>query len=211
MKPIRIVIVEDDRELLKGISNMLAASDDVAVEASFNNAEDFLKNVTELKPEVVLMDIGLPGASGIECEEKLKPEHPQMQFLMWTTFEDDEKIFDALQAGANGYLLKNSTTQTIIQSIADIHNGGSPMSSTIARKVIDSFHSAKVKRTEYNLTARENEILDLLAKGYRYKEISAKLSISTETVRKHIRNTYEKLQVQSRTDALNKVFSATNK
>lgn len=125
---------------------------------------------------------------------------------MWTTFEDEDKIFDALCAGASGYILKKCTSQQLIQAIADIHGGGSPMNSLIARKVIESFHSPKVQQLHYNLSKRENEVLGLLAKGFRYKEIAEKLCISTDTVRTHIRNTYEKLQVQSRTEAVNKVF-----
>lgn len=205
--PIRISIIEDDKELLKGMSQMLALSEEVEMLAAFASAEDFLNQAESLKPAVVLMDIGLPKLSGIECVKKLKPQFPSMQFLMWTTFEDDEKIFDALRAGANGYILKNSTLQQIIQAIADIHRGGSPMSSVIARKVIESFHAPEVQESRHNLSKRETEILDFLSRGYRYKEIAEELFISVETVRKHIRNTYEKLQVQSRTEALNKVFN----
>lgn len=203
---IRIAIIEDDPVLLEGISKLLSFSDEVEILESFPSAEAFISGVKELQPEVVVMDIGLPKLSGIACVEMLKPQFPAMQFLMWTTFEDDEKIFDALKAGANGYLMKSSTSQQIIDAIKDIHKGGSPMSSSIARKVIASFHSPKVNQAQYNLSKRESEVLDLLAKGYRYKEIAEKLFISMETVRTHIRNTYEKLQVQSRTDALNKVF-----
>ncbi len=203
---IRIALVEDDPELLEGMSSMLATSADVTLTGSFSSAEDFLAKALELRPDVVLMDIGLPGMSGIECVGKIKASLPSTQFLMWTTFEDDEKIFDALRAGAAGYLLKNSTLQAIIEAINDISRGGSPMSSSIARKVIESFRPKTTVLEEHNLTAREREILEWLAKGLRYKEIAARLFISTETVRKHIRNMYEKLHVQSRTDALNKVF-----
>lgn len=203
---IRIALVEDDPELLEGMSSMLTASADVTLTGSFASAEEFLAKAMELRPDVVLMDIGLPGMSGIECVAKLKASLPSTQFLMWTTFEDDEKIFDALRAGAAGYLLKNSTLQAIIEAINDISRGGSPMSSSIARKVIESFRPKTTVLEEHNLTAREREILEWLAKGLRYKEIAARLFISTETVRKHIRNMYEKLHVQSRTDALNKVF-----
>ncbi len=203
---IRIALVEDDPELLEGMSSMLATSADVTLAGVFASAEDFLAQAGQLRPDVVLMDIGLPGMSGIACVAKAKATIPSIQFLMWTTFEDDEKIFDALRSGAAGYILKNSTLQTIIESINDISRGGSPMSSSIARKVIESFRPKKTVLEEHNLTAREREILEWLAKGLRYKEIAARLFISTETVRKHIRNMYEKLHVQSRTDALNKVF-----
>ena len=206
MKPIRIAIVEDDVELLKGITQTISLSDETDVIASFTNAEDFLKEAETLNVDITLMDIGLPKQSGIECMKQLKPLFPKMQFLMWTTFEDDEKIFDALKAGASGYILKTATAQQLIQAISELHQGGSPMSSSIARKVIASFHASQIKQSEYNITNRESEILELLAKGYRYKEIAAKLFVSLETVRSHVHHIYEKLQVSSRTDALNKMF-----
>lgn len=209
MKPIRVVIVEDDKEFLKGISRTLTLSEELAVLETFVNAESFIKEVNTLNPEIVLMDIGLPKLSGIECMKQLKLLYPKMQFLIWTTFEDDEKIFDALKAGASGYILKTATAQQLIQAIVELYKGGSPMSSSIARKVIASFHAPQIKQSEYNLTNRESEILELLAKGYRYKEIAEKLFVSIETVRSHVHHIYEKLQVSSRTDALNKVFNRT--
>lgn len=206
MSPIRTVLVEDDKELLDGISQALALSDEIEIIATFTNAEDFTKEVERLNPDLTLLDIGLPGQSGIECMKQLKLRYPKMQFLMWTTFEDDEKIFNALKAGANGYILKTASIQQIIQAICDLHKGGAPMSSSIARKVIDSFYKIGIQQTEFNLTKRENEILELLAKGYRYKEIANQIFVSLETVRSHVHNIYEKLQVSSRTDALNKIY-----
>jgi len=204
---IEIVIVEDDLEVLKGLKQMLNFSEELLVMDSFTSAESFLENVDELKPAVVLMDIGLPKMNGIECVEIVKQKHPNIQFLMCTNFDDDQNVFDALRAGANGYVLKNAEIQTIIQSISEVSRGGSPMSRSIARKVIESFHSQDLKDIKYDLSKRESEILNLLSKGYRYKEIAAKLFISTETVRTHIRNIYGKLQVQSRTEALNKYYN----
>jgi len=206
VKPIRIAIVEDDQELLKGICQILMQREETDVIATFTNAEDFIKEIEILNPDITLMDIGLPKLSGIECMNLLKPKFPDVQFLMWTTFEDDEKIFDALKAGASGYILKTATPQQLIQAISELHSGGSAMSSSIARKVIASFHSPTIKQSEFNLTNRENKILDLLAKGYRYKEIAAQLFVSLETVRSHVHHIYKKLQVSSRTDALNKIF-----
>lgn len=206
MKAIPIAIVEDDKELLKGVSNTLMMSEEVNVLATYTNAEDYMKEVEKLNPEITLMDIGLPKLSGIDCMKQLKPLFPKMEFLMWTTYEDDEKIFDALKAGASGYILKTATPQQLVQAISDLHKGGSPMSSSIASKVIRSFHAPEIKQSHYNLTKRENEILELLAKGYRYKEIAAKLFVSLETVRSHVHHIYEKLQVSSRTDALNKIY-----
>lgn len=206
MKPINVSIVEDDQELLKGIGRTLSLSNEVEVVGTFTNAEDFILGVQNEQPDIVLMDIGLPKMNGTECIKQLKPFFPEMQFLMWTTFEDDEKIFDALRAGASGYILKTATAHQLIQAINDLYHGGSPMSSSIARRVIASFHNIKIKQKDFNLTKRECEILELLAKGYRYKEIADKLFVSIETVRSHVHHIYEKLQVSSRTDALNKVF-----
>jgi len=204
---ITIVIVEDDVEVLKGLKHILNLSDDLVVLDTFPNAESFIEHVDEINPNVVLMDIGLPKMSGIDCVEIVKQKHPEMQFLMCTNFDDDQKVFDALRAGANGYVLKNAEVQTIIQSISEVYQGGSPMSRSIARKVIESFHSQGLKEIKYGLSKRESEILNLLSKGYRYKEIGAQLFISTETVRTHIRNIYGKLQVQSRTEAINKYYN----
>ncbi len=206
MKPIRIAIVEDDKEFLTGIRNTLALSDEIEILETYTNAEGFIKEAEMLDPDVILMDIGLPRIDGIECMKQLKLYLPKLQFLIWTTFEDDEKIFDALKAGASGYILKTATTQQIIQAVRELHQGGSPMSSSIARKVIASFHAPQIIQSGYNLTARENEILEYLAKGYRYKEIAAKLFLSIETIRSHVHHIYEKLQVSSRTDAINKIF-----
>jgi len=203
---ISLVIIEDDIKVLEGLEQMLNLSDELNVLESFNDAESFIEKAGDLKPDVALMDIGLPGMSGIECVEVVKQKLPEIQFLMCTNFDDDQKVFDALQAGANGYVLKNSEIQTIIQSISEVHRGGSPMSRSIARKVIESFHSTSIKEQKYDLSKRESEILKLLSKGFRYKEIAAQLFISTETVRTHIRNIYGKLQVQSRTEALNKFY-----
>jgi len=204
---IDVVIVEDDLEVLNAFTKIFNLSEDLNVVDTFTSSESFLDNFSELDIDVVLMDIGLPKMSGIECVEIVKHKKPEIQFLMFTNFDDDQKVFDALRVGANGYVLKNAEVQMVIQSINEVHRGGSPMSRSIARKVIESFHSPQLKETKYNLSKREVEILKLLSKGYRYKEIAEKLFISTETVRTHIRNIYSKLQVQSRTDALNKYYN----
>lgn len=204
MSPIRVILVEDDPELLKGCLDALTPSSDIQVIGYHTSAEAYI--TSDGSADIVLMDIGLPGMNGIECIRKVKPSYPETQFMIWSSFEDDERIFDALKAGANGYILKSAMPAQLIQAIMELHHGGSPMSSSIARKVIASFQPVTSKIAEYNLTNRENEILDLLAKGYRYKEIAAKLFVSLETVRSHVHHIYEKLQVSSRTDALNKVF-----
>lgn len=204
---ISLVIIEDDLKVLEGLEQMLNFSDELNVLETFNDAESFMEKVQDLKPDVALMDIGLPGINGIDCVEIVKKQLPEIQFLMCTNFDDDQKVFDALRAGANGYVLKNAEIQEIIQAISEVHRGGSPMSRSIARKVIESFHSIPIKEQKFDLSKREGEILKLLSKGYRYKEIAAQLFISTETVRTHIRNIYGKLQVQSRTEALNKFYN----
>ncbi len=203
---IPVLLVEDDPQLLEGMNTLLVDSGHIEVRGIFTNAEDFLVQFAALQPAVVLMDIGLPGMNGIECVQSAKEKLPSVQFIMWTTFEDDEKIFEALRAGATGYLLKNSSIQSITDAVQEVVNGGSPMSSSIARRVTQSFRPSANVMDTHNLTPREREILSWLGKGHRYKEIAAQLEISEETVRKHIRNMYEKLHVQSKVEALNKVF-----
>lgn len=201
---IAVSVVEDDNELRESVSELIGHTDNLRLSGLHSSAEDFRKSVDSIMPDVVLMDLQLPGESGIDCIRKLKPQYPGLHFLVYTVFEDAEKVFNALCAGASGYLLKNCSTDSVLQSIVDIYNGGSPMSSTIARKVVDSFQ--KNVKNDFNLSKRENEILLLLSQGFRYKEIADKLDISIQTVRVHIRNIYEKLQVQSRTEAINKAF-----
>ncbi len=206
MKHIHLVIVEDDKELLDSVSRTLSLSEELKIINCYTSAESFMLDLPELNVDVVLMDIGLPKLSGIDCIKQLKPKFSGLQFLIWTNFEDDEKIFDALKAGASGYILKTATSQQLIQAISELYRGGSPMSTSIARKVIASFHAPEVNLSDFNLTKRENEILEFLSEGYRYKEIAEKLFISLETVRSHVHRIYEKLQVSSRTDALNKIY-----
>lgn len=204
---IKVSIVEDDHQIRNALEIMLRSFVNIHHISSHSNAESFIKDLDSLLPDVVIMDIGLPGMDGISCVKQLKLSHPRMQFLMCTVFEEEEKIFDALCAGATGYLIKNSPPNKFLEAIHDIHNGGSPMSASIARKVVLSFRQRSQPSEEFNqLSQREKEVLQLLAKGLRYKEIAAQLFISQETVRTHIRNIYEKLQVESRTEAINKVF-----
>ena len=174
---------------------------------SYHDAETFMDSFQKLNVDVVLMDIGLPNKSGIDCVAELKPINPEVQYLMCTSFEGPDRIFASLKAGATGYVLKNATPDKIISAILDIHEGGSPMSPEIARLVVQSFTQ---KKDESELlktfSQREQEILHALAKGYQYKEIGEKLFISVETVRTYLRRIYEKLQVRSKVEALNKVF-----
>jgi DNA-binding NarL/FixJ family response regulator len=203
---INIAIVEDNDEIREGISYLINSYEGFKCIAKYSNAEDALVHIPKLDIDVVLMDINLPGMSGIECVVELKRQSNEIQIMMLTIFEDGDMIFKSLQAGASGYILKKTSPAQLLESIKDIYNGGSPMSSQIARKVVASFQ--KTKGTNENagdLSNREFEILIYLSKGYRYKEIAGLLFISIETVRTHIRNIYEKLQVHSRTEALLKL------
>lgn len=204
---IKVAIVEDDNEMREGLESFVKFHPDLECISAFSSAEEAMAKISSSIPDIVLMDINLPGISGIECVKQLKPLFPQIQFMMCTVYEDNENVFDSLCAGATGYLLKNSPPGRITDAIIDLYHGGSPMSSTIARKVIKAFQPVADQNPEVeNLTKREKELLDLLAKGYRYKEIAEKLFISFETVRTHIHHIYEKLHVQSRTEAVNKMF-----
>lgn len=174
---------------------------------SFASGEEAITAIPALQPQIVLMDIHLPGHTGIQCVKTLKQSCPNTQFIMCTSLEDADNIFKALQAGATGYLIKSSGPGKILEAIGDAYNGGSPMSSQVARKVVNYFTGPtqiKANTELEKLSSREQEILSYLSKGYRYKEVADKLFISIETVRKHIHNIYEKLQVSSRTEAINK-------
>lgn len=203
---IEVVIIEDIKEIREGLQMLIAGSDGFSCKKTFANAEHAIKELPSLAPDVVLMDIHLPGINGIEAVKKLKTLCGGTQFIMSTVYEDDENIFESLKAGASGYLLKKTAPSKILDAITEVYNGGSPMSSQIARKVIASFqHKDSIDETNI-LTPKEKEILKELAKGLRYKEIADEMTISIETVRSHARKIYEKLQVQSRTEALNKVY-----
>ena len=176
--------------------------------AAYGNGEDAVARLPEANPDVVLMDINLPGISGIECILALKEQKVPMQFIMLTVFEDADDIFHSLSAGATGYLLKQTPPVKLLEAIQDVYRGGSPMSGEIARKVVQSFqHPVPNYASANSLTKREDEILSYLVKGYFYKEIAGLLFISVETVRTHIRNIYEKLQVRTRSEAILKYLN----
>ena len=205
--PIKVAIVEDDAEVRDALVSLIQNNDSFFYAGSFGSAEQFITLFDALDADVVIMDIHLPGNSGIVAVKTLKQKKPLVQYLMFTVFEDEDKIFDSLCAGATGFLLKNTSKEGIAEAIKEIHGGGSPMSAQIARKVVQSFgQKANTNALLEIFTSREAEMLDYLSKGYRYKEIAGFLYISTETVRTHIRNIYQKLEVQSRTEALNKVY-----
>ncbi|MEZ4859628.1 MAG: response regulator transcription factor [Flavobacteriaceae bacterium] len=205
----RIAIVEDHKDLLEAMVLMLDTSEKYIVTGCFNNAEEALERVPILQPDAVLMDINLPKLSGIECVSRLKKECPNTLFVMCTSYEDDEKIFQSLEMGASGYILKTDGPTKILQALDDLFEGGSPMSASIARKVVSSFsHFTKKSSKEMALlTEREMEILDLIAKGNLNKEVSDKLHISLGTVKKHVQNMYEKLHVNTRVEAVNKYLN----
>ena len=207
--PINVAIVEDLQEIRDALQNFITADSDLKLAGVFSNAEEASVLLPSLQPDLVVMDINLPGMSGIECIRKVKPECASTQFMMFTVYEDDEKVFEALKAGASGYMLKKHGSQKVIEALKELYNGGSPMSADIARKVVSMFH-AHNNQTDlsYHLTKREIDILHLLAKGLLYKEIAPQLAISTNTVKQHIHNIYEKLHVQNRTEALNKYFGS---
>ena len=204
---ISIAIVEDLAEVRNGLKSFLSLSEGFVVLDTFTTAEEALFDIPKLRPDIVIMDINLPGMNGIECIRLVKTKVPATQFMMFTVYENDEKVFEALKAGASGYLLKNTGLVQLIESLKELHEGGSPMSANIARKLVSVFRE-KEKSSEpvEALSNRENEILLLLSKGLLYKEIADQLSIATNTVRQHIHKIYEKLHVQNRTEAINKVF-----
>lgn len=204
---IQLAIVEDDAEIMESLQNLLEEDFEIVVVKSFPTAEALIADFNQLTVDVVLMDIGLPGKSGLQALAELKPKRPEVQFLMCTVFDDDDKIFNALCLGATGYLLKNTSKAELTDAIRTVHAGGSMMSASIARKVVESFQKRKVQASELeSLTPKQWEILNYLDQGFRYKEIADKMDLSFETIRTYCRNIYDLLQVHSRTDALNKVF-----
>ncbi|WP_193214680.1 response regulator [Luteolibacter marinus] len=202
-QPHTIALVEDDELLRETLAELLSASPAWKLVASFPAAEPALEAFKDECPEVVLMDIQLPGISGIECVAKLKDLHPAVQVMMVTVYDNNDRIFEALAAGATGYLLKRDAPARLLESLDDLLSGGSPMSGAIARKVVQHFQTTPPARNEdHNLTPRETEILELLVKGGLYKEIAWDLGIGVETVRTHLHNIYGKLHVRTRTEAV---------
>ncbi|PTY07529.1 DNA-binding response regulator [Opitutaceae bacterium EW11] len=197
------MIVEDDTSVRNILTTWLDQAEGFACVAVFSDVESALPKIAAEKPDVVLIDINLPGLSGIDCVRQLKPQVPNTQFVMLTVYEDSNHIFDALSAGATGYLTKTTPRDALIGALREVHAGGSPMSSNIARKVVQSLQQPKpaLKPSE-ELSKRENEVLALLAQGYLYKEIADSLGIGFETVNTYIRRIYEKLQVHSRAQAV---------
>jgi DNA-binding NarL/FixJ family response regulator len=203
---IKISIVEDQPEMRESLVAWLGDAPGLRCVGAHATGEEALKKIPQENPDVVLMDINLTGMNGIQCVSRLKESLPKTQVLMLTTYDEGDMIFDSLRAGANGYLLKNMPQAELVEAVQQVHNGGAPMSLQIARKVINHFHSSNLPNPELQqLTARELEILKLLAKGYMYKEIADQLSISMSTVRSHVCAVYDKLHVHSRSQAAKKL------
>lgn len=204
---ITICIIEDILDILNGLESIIKRDNRFKLVKSFTNAEDALLEIPLLEPDIVLSDINLPQKSGIDCLNEIKPQHPEIQFIMFTIYEDSDQVFEALKAGASGYILKNTSPEKIIESLIELNEGGSPMSPKIARKVLNSFNIAPKNNVVSDiLTKREIEVLELLSKGFLYKEIADKLTITLSTVKRHLNHIYEKLQVQNKTEAINKMY-----
>ena len=215
---ISVCIVDDNKDIRSALEQIILMADGYTLTGSFADAEEALQKIPLVKPNVVLMDINLgDGENGIDCVRQLKPLYPEILFMMCTIYEEDEKIFEALKAGANGYILKKTAPGKLLDSLRELYEGGAPMSSQIARKVVNAFQlggaanadasaTAAAAKTISILSNRENEILELLAQGMLYKEIAGRLFISQETVRKHVYHIYEKLHVNNRVEAINKFY-----
>jgi DNA-binding NarL/FixJ family response regulator len=205
--PISVSIVEDSEQLRDTLSKLLNRAEGFRCISQYADAESALAGLPNDKPDAVLMDINLPGMNGVECVRKLKQAIPTIQVIMLTAYEDTENIFNALAAGASGYLLKRTPRPELLAALREVHRGGSPMTTHIARLVVQSFQkpqAAPGPTAEANLSTREQEVLDCLSQGFLYKEIAEKLGISYETVHTYIRRIYEKLQVRTRTEAVAK-------
>lgn len=205
--PISVSIVEDKTDIRLALEQIVSMADGFVLVASYRSGEEALQEIPLSPPDIVLMDINLGGINGIDCVRFLKTEYPAIKFMMCTVYEEDEQIFEALRAGASGYILKKTPPAKLIEAISELYDGGAPMSTQIAAKVVSAFQQTKgvvADASVATLSNREREILDYLSRGLLYKEIAAELGISQETVRKHVYNIYEKLHVSNRIEAVNK-------
>ncbi|MCP9763584.1 response regulator transcription factor [Lacihabitans soyangensis] len=204
---IRVNIYEDQSEIRELLIETVRSSPDLLFINAYPNAKEILENTRRDKPEVILMDIQMPGISGIEAVQLVKKQYPQVQICMQTVFEENEKIFAAICSGASGYILKDSSPEKYINAIIDTYQGGSPMTPSIARKVLTMFQNQNTKVTDFvELTAGEKNVLELLVKGLSYKMIAADLGVSFPTVNFHLKNIYKKLHVNSATEAISKAL-----
>ena len=202
---ITVSIVEDDAHVRGSLAKLIDSSPGFRCLSRHGSAEEALKEIPKVRPQVVLMDINLPGLNGVECVRRLKPQLPGTQVIMLTVYQNTDHLFNALAVGATGYMLKQTPPAELLEAIKEVQAGGSPMSSHIARKIVQSFQRPAPASTDSaNLSPREAEVLDLLAKGFLYKEIAEQMKVSYATVHTHIRHIYEKLHVRSRTEAVAK-------
>ncbi len=203
----KIAIVEDDSGVRTNLARAVERFENCVCVGQFPSAEAAIAQLPQCHPDVVLMDINMPGMNGIDCVRQLKEQSPETEFIMLTVYEDTESVFSALEAGASGYLLKRAAREELHDAILQVHAGGSPMTSHIARKVVQSFRRQPASESDTaKLTIREAQVLEQLAQGYLYKEIAESLCISYDTVHNHIRNIYEKLHVRSRAEAAARYF-----
>ncbi len=205
--PITVAIIEDKQDIREGVAYLIRNSPGFDCVATFGTGEEAVRELPRLNPDVVLVDIQLPGTSGIHCVRRLKPQMQRTQFMMLTVFEDPDRIFESLNAGASGYLLKKTPPVKLVESIAELHEGGSPMSGQIARRIVEAYYKRPALDPATELSDRERDILNALVKGCLYKEIAEQCGISIDTVRKHIHNIYGKLHVHSRAQAVRKMTS----
>ena len=203
-KLITVCVVEDQKNFRQAIEDILDASDNISCVGSFGDAESLIEKFDELQPDITLMDIDLPGISGIDAIFSIKSSHPSARFLVLTVFKDDEKVFKALKAGAGGYLLKKSSFDQLLEKITELYHNGAPMSPEIGRKVLDYFQRADEKLQLSELTEKERKVLSFIVEGFLYKEIAVKLNVTIDAIKKHAHNIYEKLQVRNRSEVIRK-------
>jgi DNA-binding NarL/FixJ family response regulator len=201
--PIKVALVEDDEGIRSSLAALIRRASNLRLAGDYPDAETALQEIPRKPPDVVLMDINLPGMNGVECVRQLKSNLPEVQVLMLTVYEDSDSLFNSLKAGASGYLLKRTVSTKLLEAIRDVHTGGSPMTPQLARRLVQFFSSpSSAQASVSKLTAGEKEFLDQLARGYAYKEIADRMKISIDTVRSYVRTVYEKLHVHSRTEAV---------
>jgi DNA-binding NarL/FixJ family response regulator len=210
IKSLRVIVFDDNKNVRESVGVLLSTTENMQLVGAFESCKTMLQDIGITKPDVVLMDIDMPSMNGIEAVKQLRSVFPELPVLMLTGFEDDEKVFDSICAGANGYVLKNANMESLIQYIHEAYNGGAPMTPVIARKVLNQFARVQPSQSpgeDYNLSSREKDVLQLLVKGRSYKMIADDLHVSYETVHSHIRKIYQKLQVNSVGEAVSKTLS----